>query len=196
MRKEIARQQREERILLSLKKLDYLSRSQLQTLHGLGSARNASRVLKNMEQYISSFRDSENIYYLNKEGRERVNCQKVFKKTMQARHVLMRNDLYIACGQPATWKNEMKLEVKGRVSVIADALFIRERRYHIVEVDHTQKMGKNRTKVERYRKLIDLGVFEKQPLFLWVTMTEYRRKQLLSLCEGLDVKVFTIRDFH
>ena len=115
---------------------------------------------------------------------------------MQARHVIMRNDLYIACGRPATWKNEMKLEVKGQVTVIADALFVRERRYHIVEVGHTQKMGKNRTKLERYRKLIDLGVFEKQPLFLWVTTTEYRRKQLLSLCEGLDVKVFTVNDFH
>lgn len=149
-----------------------------------------------MSQYLSSFKDGEYVYYLNKEGRERVNATKVFKKTTQARHYLMRNSLYIAFGSPSTWKNEMKLEVPKKVKVIADALFIKDKQYHIVEVDHTQKMTKNKGKVERYRKLMELGVFDKEPKFIWITTTELRRKQLLELCEGLDVQVFTAREFY
>ncbi|WP_082153647.1 replication-relaxation family protein [Bacillus sp. LL01] len=195
MRKQINRQQREERILLSLKKCDYLTRSQLQVMHSLGSARNASRVMQQLGEYVSSFRDSEAVYYLNGEGRERVGAKKVRKKSTTAQHYIMRNAVYIAFGCPATWRNEMRLGVKGKVNVICDAYFVREKRYYIVEVDNTQKMAKNRSKVERYRKLISLGVFEQPPQFIWITTTEYRRKQLLALCEGLDVKVFTAKDF-
>jgi hypothetical protein len=178
-----------------LKKLDYLTRSQLQVLHNLGSVRNTNHILKGMSEYLSFFRDGEKVYYLNKAGRERVNCKKVRKKTLQARHYIMRNHIYIAFGQPSTWKNEVKLEVPKVVKVIADALFIKDKRYHIVEVDHTQKMSKNRTKIEKYRKLVDLGVFEKPPYFIWITTTDYKRKQITKLCEGLDHHVFTIKDF-
>jgi hypothetical protein len=91
----------------------------------------------------------------------------------------------------------MKLAVpEEKVKVIADALFKKEKRYHIVEVDHTQKMSKNRTKVERYRKLIEYGVFDKDPKFIWITTTEYRRKQLTTFLDGLDYQIFTVKDFH
>lgn len=181
-----------------MKKLHYLSRSQIQKLHNLKSVRNANKVLKDMEQYLSSFRDGESIYYLNKEGRERVNVDKVFKKTMQARHYIMRNDLYIAHGCPSSWENEIKLAIEGDKStnVVCDAMFQLNKRYHIVEVDHTQKMIKNKAKVERYRKLIEYGAFEVPPKFIWITTTELRRKQILDICKGLDVRVFTVSDFH
>jgi hypothetical protein len=149
-----------------------------------------------MDPYLSSFRDGQNIYYLSKEGRELVGCKKVRKKTHQARHYIMRNSLYIAYGSPSSWKNEMKIGVKSKVTVICDALFTQENRYHIVEVDHTQKMSKNRSKIDRYKKLLELNVFQVKPKFIWITTTEYRRKQLLNLCEGLDVEVFTISEFH
>ncbi|MGQ4666545.1 replication-relaxation family protein [Metabacillus halosaccharovorans] len=192
------KKQREENILLSLKKLSYLSRSQLQVLHDLGSVRNASRIMQDLSDYVSSFRDGENIYYLNKAGRERVNSKKVLKKTTQARHYLMRNSIYIAYGSPSTWKNEMSMgfkEIKN-ATIVCDAMFTQGKTYYIVEVDHTQKMTKNRTKVEKYRKLLEYGLFEKPPKFIWITTTELRRKQLLELCKGLDVQVFTVKDFH
>jgi hypothetical protein len=192
------KEQREENILLSLKKLSYLSRSQLQVLHGLGSIRNASRVMHDLSEYVSSFRDGENIYYLNKAGRERVNSKKIMKKSTQARHYIMRNSIYIAYGTPSTWKNEIKLgfkEVKN-ATVICDALFVKDKIYHVVEVDHTQKMTKNKSKVDRYRKLIEYGLFDKPPKFIWITTTELRRKQIKELCKGLDVQVFTVNDFH
>lgn len=151
-----------------------------------------------MNDYLSHFKDGENIYYLNKEGRERVNATKILKKTTQARHYIMRNSLYIAFGCPSSWKNEIKLGFKEdkKSHVICDALFKIGNRFSIIEIDHTQKMTKNRSKVERYRKLVELGFFEVKPKFIWLTTTELRRKQLTQLCEGLDVKVYTVKDFH
>jgi Replication-relaxation len=196
LRKAIAKEQRQEAILSSLAKLDYLTRSQLQVLHDLGSARNASRVMKSLEPFVAKFLDGEAVYYLTKEGRERTGAKKVRKRTIQARHFIMRNDLYIAFGCPDTWRNEVKLEVKGVVSIVADALFTQDGRYYIVEVDHQQKMSANKAKIAKYRKMLELGVFKVPPVFVWMTTTEYKRKQLLELCEGLDVKVFLASEFH
>ncbi|WP_332633681.1 hypothetical protein [Halalkalibacter flavus] len=36
-----------------------------------------------MSDYVSAFRDKEKVYYLNAEGRERVECNKVRKKSVQ-----------------------------------------------------------------------------------------------------------------
>jgi hypothetical protein len=196
LKRAIEKEQRQEAILSSLAKLDYLTRSQLQVLHNLGSPRNASRVMKSMEPFVAKFLDGEAVYYLTKEGRERTGAKKVRKRTIQARHFIMRNDLYIAFGCPDTWRNEVKLEIKGVVSVVADALFVQDGRYHIVEVDHQQKMSTNKAKITKYRKMLELGVFKVPPVFVWMTTTEYKRKQLLKLCEGLDVKVFLASEFH
>ncbi|RFU71011.1 hypothetical protein D0469_03465 [Peribacillus saganii] len=195
MTQALLKEQRNENILLSLKKLGFASRSQLQKLHSLGGERNANRILKELSVYLCSFRDNENIYYLNKEGRERVGSQKALKKTQQARHFLMRNDLYIALGCPASWKNEIKLEIPGAVSVVADALFMKDGSYFIIEIDHLQKMSANREKVKKYRRFLDLNAFDKPPVFVWVTTTEYRRKQLTALFEGMNVRVYLASEF-
>lgn len=176
--------------------MDYLSRSQIQTLHDLGSARNKSRVMKDMSEYVSSFRDGELIYYLSKEGRELVSATKIRKKTLQARHYIMRNSLYVAYGAPTTWKNEVKLEVPKQIRIVCDALFTQDGHYQIIEIDNQQKMSTNKSKIAKYRKLLELGVFDKQPRFIWLTTTNYRRKQLAQLCEGLDVQLFTVSDFY
>ncbi|MEH6943665.1 replication-relaxation family protein [Bacillus sp. JJ722] len=181
---------------MSLKKLSFLSRSQLQILHRLGGERNANRILGDMSQYLNSVRLHEKVYYLNSEGRALVGCEKVFKKTGQIRHYLLRNALYIAYGCPSTWRNEVKLSVPNEVTVIPDALFESDGRYVIVEVDCTQKMAVNREKVRRYRQLIALNVFKKPPAFIWITETDYRQKQLTKLCEGLQVRVHLAKDFN
>jgi hypothetical protein len=191
MERNLKQQQREELILLSLKKLDYLSRSQIQKMHRLGSDRNARKVLQQMEPYLCYLREGEKVYYLNKEGRERVQCKKICKKNVQVQHYLMRNEAYIAFGQPSTWKNEVKFGLKDVAVIIADAVFQKDGIYHAVEIDHTQKMTKNNAKIEKYRRLMK----ETQFKLIWVTTTEYRRKQLVKLCEGMDVQVYTIKDF-
>lgn len=160
-------------------------------MHRLGSDRNARKVLQNMDPYLSFIREGEKVYYLNKEGRERVQCKKICKKTTQVQHYLMRNEAYMAFGQPSSWKNEVKFGLKDVTTVIADALFQRDGTYHVIEIDHTQKMAKNNGKVEKYRVLMQQINFK----LIWVTTTEYRRKQLIRLCEGMDVHIYTINDF-
>lgn len=147
-----------------------------------------------MSEYLNTVRLGENVYYLNAEGRERVGATKVLKKTHQIEHHLMRNYLYIASGCPASWMTEVKFEVKGHVTVIADAVFTNGA-YNIVEVDNKQKMSKNREKIKKYRHLIELGVFEKPPKLIWITQTEHRKKQLLELCKGLNVSVKLAKDY-
>lgn len=148
-----------------------------------------------MSDYLNTVRLGENVYYLNAVGRERVGATKVLKKTHQITHHLMRNSLYLAHGCPSTWKNEVKLAVRNEVTVIADALFTMAGRYFICEVDNAQKMNENKVKIAKHRRLIELAVFEKPPKFVWITTTEYRRKQLAKLCEGLDAKIYTRGDF-
>ncbi|WP_231516886.1 replication-relaxation family protein [Sporolactobacillus terrae] len=177
--------EKEEAILLSLAKLDYLSRSQLQRMHNLKSDRNANHFLKSMSDYLCSFRDGENVYYLSAAGRERVGCEKVRKRTMQADHFLLRNQVYLAYGRPSTWKNEIKIEANG-VCVVADAVFKQNSLFHFVEIDITQKMGENARKIARYRKLYAIKPFK----LVFATTTEYRRKRLLKLCSGLDAAVY------
>jgi hypothetical protein len=145
-----------------------------------------------MSEYLSSFRHVENIYYLNKKGRERVKAQKVCKKTSHVNHYLMRNSLYISLGCPVTWKNEIKLKA-GDVQIIADALFEEKKIVHIIEVDNTQKMLENKKKIEKYREILKrTGATIK---FHWITTTHNRQKQLLELCHGLNVNVTLAQDY-
>lgn len=170
---------------MSLAKLDYLSRSQLQRMHNLKSDRNANHFLRSMSDYLCSFRNGENIYYLSAAGRERVGCEKIRKRTMQSDHFLLRNQLYLALGRPVTWRNEIKIKTNG-VSVVADAMFHRGGQYYFVEIDITQKMSENARKIERYRKMYAANRFK----LIFATTTEYRKKRILKLCSGLDAEIY------
>lgn len=191
MRKE----KREEAILLSLKKCDYLTREQLQRMHDLGQTRNAQRVLSSMSEYLSSFiDDKKKVYYLNAEGRERVQANKVRKKTAMITHFLMRNDLFIALGRPSTWKNEIKISVpNAKTSIVADAAFITNKLHHFVEVDYKQSMSKNAMKIKNYKAI---SQYNDKFCLTWVTSTLYRKKRLEQLCEGLKYKIYLWDDIR
>ncbi|WP_255905625.1 replication-relaxation family protein [Priestia aryabhattai] len=186
--------ERQEKILLSLSRFSYLSRSQIQIIHEIPSERTAQRVMQQLSKYVSSFMDGEKIFYLNAEGRKYTGCTKICKKMTTARHYIMRNDLFIAYNCPDDWKNEMRLLYKD-VNVIADALFESNGIRHIVEVDHTQKMQTNKAKIEKYRKLLEYGVLKNIRL-IWMTTTNYRKKKLLEMMGDIKGQVFTISDFH
>ncbi|MBO1515075.1 replication-relaxation family protein [Metabacillus bambusae] len=184
----LEKEKREEAILLFLKKLDYLTREQLQNLHDLGKKRNAQKVLSNMEGVSSFTNDRKHVYYLNKTGREKVGATKVRKKTAMINHYLMRNDLYIALGRPSTWKNEMKITIPHtKISIISDSIFVSNKIHHFVEVDFKQSMTKNTAKIKRYRQLYE---FNPNFVLIWITTTPYKKKKILSLCEGLNVQVY------
>lgn len=188
---------RGEQILLSLKSFDYLTTKQLQHLHDLKSDRNAYRVIKQLDPYLNHFiDDNKKVYYLNKKGREAVDSTKIRKKTTTAKHYLMRNDLYIHLGKPASWSNEVKMKYKSdndEITVVADAYY-RTEKHHIIEIDNVQKMHKNKIKIDKYRRLIEKGVFKGMPELIWVTTTPYRKQVLQEMCDGLDCKVYIRED--
>jgi hypothetical protein len=181
-----------------LKKLDFLSREQLQTIHRLGQKRNANRILTNLSPYLSKFReDYTTVYYLNAKGREAVDSERVRKRNATVNHVLMRNDFYIHSGFPSHWRNELALS-DGTVKVIMDAWFKSEGYYNILEVDYMQTMKENRAKIERYRQLFHNGAVADKygyfPCINWLTTSEVRRKQLQEACSDLPCMVYTIED--
>lgn len=171
--------EREEQILLSLKKLDYLTRSQIQTIHKLGKNRNAIRVLRNMEKYINYFRDGENIYYLSAEGRKRVGAEKAHRRSTDAKYYILRNYVYIKYGCPQTWENNVKLN-----GVTAGATFRDGDKLYIVESE-TEKLGK-------YKEMVKNGKFAETPVFIWVTLTRYMKEQLEKELDGLNSVVYTL----
>ncbi|MGG0718648.1 replication-relaxation family protein [Robertmurraya massiliosenegalensis] len=187
----IVREKRIDQILLLLKKCDYLTREQLQRMVNLGQTRNAQRVLNDMSDYITSFtEDRKKVYYLNAAGRERVQAEKIRKKTAMITHYLMRNDLYIAVGRPISWRNEVEISVHD-ISLIADAAYISNKLHHFVEIDNKQSMAKNVVKIKKYKKL---SSYNPQFVLVWVTGTPYRKKKLESLCEGLKFKIYLWED--
>lgn len=183
--------QKIEQILLSLKKLDYLNRTQIQMLHNLGGKRNANKVLCEMSKYLHHFRERENVYYLSREGREYTGATKIRKKTPMVKHFLMRNDAYIYFQRPTTWQTEIKVKnTADGTYVIPDAIFQKDKKHHFLEVDHLQKMKENRSKIEKYLKLASKLQF----CLVWVTTSEHRRKRLTELCKGLEVQIYTLEE--
>ncbi|MER2111146.1 MAG: replication-relaxation family protein [Solibacillus isronensis] len=190
--------QRNEQILLLLKKFDFLTRDQLNSYFKLGTVRNTNYVLRNLSEYLKTIRDGyQSIYYLSREGREYVDCEKIRKKGGHVQHVVMRNEIWLHFKCPKDWRNEVKISDE-KTSVVADAVFTRNGFYHFLEVDNLQSMKENRAKINRYKQLLDSLVkqFGYFPTLVWLTTTEHRRKQLEIACNGLNFKVFTFKDIQ
>ncbi len=189
--------ERQEKILLSLNEFDYLTLNHFQQLHDLKSYRNTHRVINQLSEYMNVFKDDGiNVYYLNKKGREYVISNKVRSKLTTVKHYLMRNNLYIHLGKPKSWSNEVRMRYKSsknEIIIVADAYF-RTNKHHLIEIDNTQKMNKNKIKIEKYRRLIEKGVFKGMPKLIWVTTTKYRQEVLQELCDGLDAKIYLKED--
>lgn len=136
----------------------------------------------------------ENVYYLNKKGAERVGVEPK-DKTMQYKHYVLRNQLYIHFNCPSSWEIEFKIN-----NIVADAVFKQQDRLCFVEVDNTQKMIANRSKIEQYKKLKEVGILQRKfghfPVLIWVTATDVRREKLTKYCNqhGLKNYVYTEKD--
>jgi hypothetical protein len=140
----------------------------------------------------------QTIYYLNKNGRAHVGCEKIRKRGGHVYHTVMRNEFWLFYGCPSDWQNETKVS-DGRATVVADAKFMRHLRHHLLEVDRAQPMKENRVKIARYKELADNGMIKQKlghfPTVVWLTTTELRRKQLTEACKALpSVKVYTVAD--
>lgn len=197
MRKQL--NQRDEKLLLYLKRFDFMTRDQLRQLCKLGTIRNTNRVLYELSEYLLSVRDGyQSIYYLSKEGREYVECQKIRKKGGHVQHTIMRNQFWLYSGSPHDWKNEIKVS-DGETTLVCDSMYKTSIQHHFLEVDHMQPMTKNRDKIKKYLALYRNGLITESlgefPVLVWLTTTELRRKQLKEACSELPlVRVFTIDD--
>lgn len=192
------KKKRDYAILTTLSLLDMATRSQLQKIHHLGSNRNATRILKNLEKYISHFRAFEYIYYLNKAGRELVGCEKVITKTLQYEHTIMRNDIYIHYGCPKLWQNEYKIP-NPEFTIIPDAVFHADGKMYFLEVDREQKLKVNIDKLNKYHRFKEMGLWQRQnrgefPLVLFYTTKESRKHQLTASNPGIELKIYTKED--
>lgn len=190
---------RQERILLALKKFDFLTRDQLNRYFHLGSTRNTNKILGGLSPYLLSIREGyQTIYYLSKEGRDYVGCKKIRKKGGHVQHIVMRNEFWLFYGCPSDWKSEIKVS-DGKTQIVVDAMFMKTLQHHFLEVDHTQPMKENRIKINRYKTLMENGLIAQKlghfPTVVWLTTTDLRRQQLQEACKGLtSVKVFTLAE--
>lgn len=190
---------RQEQILLLLKKFDFLTRDQLNRYFKIGTVRHTNRVLGGLSDYLMSIREGyQTIYYLSKEGKDYVGCEKIRKKNSNVQHAIMRNEMWLFYGCPADWKSELKVS-DGLVKVIVDGMFMKHLQYHFLEVDRMQTMKENRLKIARYKELAKNGLITQKlghfPTVVWLTNSELRRKQLQEACKGLPgVKVYTLTD--
>lgn len=175
-----------------------MTRDQLRRYCKLGTVRNANRILKDLSAYLHHIRDGyQSIYYLSKEGRLYVDCNKIRKKGGHVQHTIMRNEFWTYMGNPFDWRNEIKVS-DGETTIIVDAMY-KKIQQHFLEVDHTKSMKENRLKIAKYIKLHENGSIAESlghfPAVIWLTTTELRRKQLQDACKSLPgAKVYTMTD--
>lgn len=175
-----------------------MTRDQLRKYCRLGTIRNANRVLNDLSDYLMNIRDGyQSIYYLNKEGRAYVDCDKIRKKGGHVQHTVMRNEFWFFIGCPFEWKNEVKVS-DGNTTIVCDAMY-KNVQQHFLEVDHTKSMKENRIKIQKYIQLHQNGLIAESlghfPAVIWLTTSELRRKQLQDACKSLPgSKVYTMAD--
>lgn len=172
---------------MSLDKLTYATREQLQIINDLKGDRNAHRILYRMEKdrLISSVRTERKIYYLSNRGKERIGSNQSELKKSWITHTLMRNDLYIKLGMPKDWKKEVPASVNDEVVLIADAMFTKEDKFHFVEIDNKQTMRNNYDKIKKYKKLskVIFDNYKHYPTLIWYTHSNIRKDKIKNACE-------------
>jgi len=185
-------------ILESLDSHGFMTTSQLQRLHNLGGRRNANRILNDMDDLLSSFQLEEKVYYLSAKGRKEIGSSTARRRTLHTQHTLFRNDVYLHY-RPEYWRIEFPIKWAEK-AIIPDAIFKRDGQFIFLEVDHTQAMAQNEKKIALYRGLRDAKVFQAKyghfPTILFVTVSDYRQKQLRALMDGMKAEVLTFNDLR
>lgn len=185
-------------ILSSFDNFGFLTTSQVQRLHNLGGIRNTLRILTDMKEYLHSYREGETVWYLNASGRRTIGSETVRKRNQATRHVIMRNEVYIA-RRPELWRPEYAVKWDGK-EIVCDALYRTGKDYTFVEVDLTQAMAANERKIATYKELRDSGRWQARygdfPTVLFVTTSDHRRKRLIAAAGDLKAEIITFDDLR
>jgi hypothetical protein len=184
--------ERQMKILYTLSSLKALSRSQLQHMFELGSKRNANRVLQSIREYTNTKRIGEDVYYLNKKGAELVGGEATIRKNSPLEHIVMCNDIYLFYHYPHDWKVEARTKWREggkEYNIVSDARFTYHNQMYFLEVDIQQKMVENKRKVEKYAYLFRFIQRQQigEPILLWYTVSEVKKKQLEKWCKEYGV---------
>lgn len=143
---------------------------------------------------------SENVYYLNRKGREMIGSdQKVLSANMQIEHTLMRNELIIYM-KPTDYQVEQPIkDPKDNVLVRPDALFMLDK-WMCVEIDNIQKMIVNKKKIERYAEIKNSNILHNSlgyfPVLVFLTKSDKRKERLVNLCREKQIRhiIYTVDD--
>lgn len=152
------------------------------------------------EKLIQSKREEELIWYLSKEGVDWIRSEKRVKYVKNnILHYIMRNQVYIHF-KPTKWETETPVKWNGKKDDIIkpDAIFEKNNTIYFLEVDNKQHMKANHKKIQKYKKMKDSNILQKQygafPYILYVTTTEYRQKQLRSYLTTMKSEVLLFND--
>jgi hypothetical protein len=181
----------------------FATREQIQTIHSLGTSRNALKVLGAMKKYLNvdNFKGL-NVYHLNKEGRDWIGSTNEVKFSYQIEHYLLRNDLFIHYGCPKSWEIEKKtvFKILGQPEkhIRPDARFQVDGVWNYVEIDRTQSMSENKKRIVEYGELSSvihqsLGYL---PNIIFYTVKPSRKAKIKELCKeaGVNCTVMTPDD--
>jgi hypothetical protein len=140
----------------------------------------------------------ENVYYLNKLGRELVGSTKVVQKTLQWEHTVMKNDIYIHFDKPKLWSNENPI-VTPEFTLVPDAIFSVKGQQYFLEVDREQKMKTNIEKLLQYKRFKDMELWQKRnggrfPIVIYYTSKEIRKHQLTESNPGIELLTLSKKD--
>ena len=194
--------------MLSLEKMRFATREQLQRLHQLGSDRNALKILVEMKEYLQvKTHEGRNVYYLSAKGREVIGVEDEIKWSLQVDHHLLRNDMYLFYQCPDDWRTEEKVSFKYKngltykeTSLVPDATFTAYNTYYFLEVDRTQSMAENKKKIKQYALLSPAieAQYQTKPVLVFYTTTESRKSVLEKFCKevGLQHKVYSKEDLR
>lgn len=183
-------------ILESLDSHGFMTTSQLQRLHNLGGRRNTNRILNDMNDLLSSFQLEEKVYYLSAKGRKEIGSTTIRRRTLHTQHTLLRNEVYLRY-RPEYWRVEFPIKWADK-AIIPDAIFKRDGQFIFLEVDHTQAMAQNEKKIALYRELRETQIFQKKhahfPTILYVTVSEYRQKNLRAFLNEIKAEILTFKE--
>jgi len=141
---------------------------------------------------------NENIYYLSKNGADRIGAKPI-KKSMQIDHHLLRNEVWLMLGMP-NWRIEkpIKFEIDGNERQITPDAFLITDTLYCIEIDRKQSMVKNRKKFEAYGILSYLYQAQKGKKIIVKFFTTLKsRKGLIEKLAGdyhVVCEVYVIED--
>lgn len=135
-------------------------------------------------------RENELVWYLSKKGLKWIQANKQVKYVKNnIHHYIIRNQVYIHF-KPNQWTTEKGFKL-GKEIIRPDAIMETDKIY-FVEIDRTQTMQANKEKIERYVRM--KGNVNHFPIILYVTVSEYRQKQLRAMLNNLKSEVLLYND--